>query len=381
MYLLNKTIMSIQIIIFLSLAIGFTVVYFVIPKIIKVSTEKKLFDVPNHRSAAKKIVPTLGGIALFAGFRISQIISLDSFNTNELKYMSLGTLVMFILGLKDDLISVSAKMKLMIQIVVASYLVIIGGYHITNLSGIFGLYSINQLIGSILSIVFIVGIINAINLIDGIDGLASGISILITVVYGSWFLNAGDLIYAITCFSMTGSLIAFFLYNVFGKTNKIFMGDTGSLILGIVIALLSIHFIEFKSTVNSSMVGLPSLALAVLIVPVIDTIRVMAIRIFMGKSPFTPDMNHIHHDVLKLTGSHLLSSLIIITVNALFILLAFNLITIIGNGTLFFLLFVLGFIVASIPTCIMWFRNKNSVNRNPGRSVFALSIFTKKGNK
>ncbi|MDP2336660.1 MAG: MraY family glycosyltransferase [Bacteroidota bacterium] len=369
--------MLIPINIFLSLAIGFSIVFYIIPKIIKVSNIKNLFDVPNHRSAAKHVVPTLGGIAIYTGFRISQIISLDSFDVNEMRYLSLGVLIMFILGLKDDLISVSAKTKLVIQVAMAIYLVVLGHYRITNFHGILGIQEIGYLAGTIFSVIIIVGIINAVNLIDGIDGLASGIGLLISVAYGIWFLNAGDYIYALTCFSLTGSLTAFFIYNVFGTSNKIFMGDTGSLILGTIVALLTIHFNEFNPAGNVSH-GLPAISLAIIIVPVVDTIRIFAIRLSQGKSPFSPDMNHIHHQVLRLTGNHLKASLIIIAVNALIIFLAFSLINVIGNNTLFFLLLVSGFILAGIPSWILKFQNKYSEMKQENKSIYAFLLFQKK---
>jgi len=370
--------MLIQLNIFLSLAISFTIVFFAIPTIIKISIEKKLFDVPNHRSATKHIVPTLGGIAIYAGFRTSQIISLDSFNTSELKYMSLGALCMFFIGLKDDILGVAAKKKLLLQVLVSLYLVILGHYRITNLHGILGLNEINYAFGLILSVIAIVGIINAINLIDGIDGLSSGICILIAMVYGIWFLNAGDQLYAITCFCVVGSLSAFFLYNVFGNTNKIFMGDTGSLILGTIMAILTIHFNEFVPATNYVAHGLPAISFAIAIVPIVDTLRVFAIRLSQRKSPFTPDMNHIHHKVLLLTGSHLRSSLIIIGINALIILFAFSFIDVLGNNNMFFLLVVLGFSLANIPSSILWFRNKNTAVINEKKSILAFSVFLRK---
>ena len=345
--------------IFISLAVSFTIVYFVIPKIIKVSRKIKLFDVPNHRSAATQVVPTLGGIAIFAGFIISTIISSNSFNIDELKYMLVGTIAMFLIGLKDDIIGLSAKKKFIFQMIMVLYLVMLGGYRINNLHGLFGINEMGYLMGVIVTVIAMVGIINAVNLVDGIDGLAGGIGLLISLVYGFWFLNVGDFIYALTCFSLAGSLIAFLLYNVFGHTNKIFMGDTGSLILGTVIAGLTIHFNVYSPTLAGTVHGLPALSLAIIIVPVIDTLRVFAIRLSHKRSPFSPDMNHIHHNLLKLTGSHLISSSIIIAVTGLVILFAFLVIDQIGNNGLFILLLFSGFILASIPAFILKWQSLN----------------------
>jgi len=338
---------------FISLALSFTIVFFIIPKIIKVSLIKNLFDVPNHRSASKRSVPTLGGISILAGFVITTIISANNYNIDELKYMFAGIMVMFIIGMKDDFIGFSARKKFVFQLITAVYLVVLGHYRITNLHGLFSIHEISYSSGVIISVIIFVGIINAVNLIDGIDGLASGVGILISAAYGIWFLYAGDFVDVLVCGSLAGSLAAFFLYNVFGKTNKIFMGDTGSLILGIVVGGLTIHFNEL--TVRSNLIshGMPAVSLAIVIVPVIDTLRVMAIRIADKRSPFSPDMNHIHHDLIKLTGNHLNASLIIISVNALLILIALNTINILGNNILFLLLLIAGFFLANVPSWIL----------------------------
>ena len=291
--------------VFISLALSFTIVFFLVPKIIKVSLIKNLFDVPNHRSAAKRAVPSLGGISIMAGLVISTIVATNKYDINELKYLFAGIILMFLIGLKDDVIGLSPKKKLGIQIITAIYLVLLGNYQITNLHGLFGINETGFAAGSILSVVAIVGIINAVNLIDGIDGLASGVGILISGVYGLWFLNSGDVIYAIIGFSLAGSLFAFFIYNVFGNSNKIFMGDTGSLILGMTVAVLTIHFNEPKIGNLYASYDLPAISLAIVIVPVIDTLRVFIIRISQKKSPFSPDMNHIHHNLIRLTDDHL----------------------------------------------------------------------------
>lgn len=368
--------MLIHLYLFLSLAISFTIVYFVIPKIVKISRIKKIFDVPNHRSAAKQIVPTLGGIAIIAGFAIGLMVSSNNFNINELKYIFVSIIVMFLIGLKDDIIGLAAKKKLFVQVAVAIYLVTLGNYRITNLYGILGIEEISYLVGAILSVVAIVGIINAFNLIDGIDGLAGGIGLLISLVYGLWFLNAGDLIYALTCFSLAGSLIAFLLYNVFGNTNKIFMGDTGSLVLGTIIAILTIHFNIYQPDPNIAKHGLPALSIAIIIVPLVDTTRVFFIRILQKRSPFSPDKNHIHHNLLQLNGdNHLVTSFIIITVNGLIILFSFLYIDQIGDNLMLIILLILGFLLAGIPSGILKWRKKEE---KENKSIFALSIFLKK---
>lgn len=343
--------------ILLSVIIGFAIVSYTIPKIIFICREKKLFDVPNERSASRVITPSLGGVAIFAGFFISLIITLTYLDIQPITCLLLGTLVMFLTGLKDDLIGLSPRKKLIFQILTALYLIFLGGVSITNLHGILGFYEINTVFGSLLSLLLIVGIINAYNLIDGIDGLAAGVGILISIVFGALFTLAGHGEYAIVAFSLTGSLIAFFFFNVFGKENKIFMGDTGSLTLGIIFAFLTIKFINLPVLGQQQLFGSPAVALAIMIIPIVDTIRVMTIRMAQKKSPFSPDMNHIHHHLLRLTNyNHLHASLIIIVSNLAFITFACGFVYLLGNNLLFLLLVVSGFSVAYIP---VWINKQN----------------------
>ncbi len=346
--------------IFFSLTIGFSIAYFSIPIIIRIARVKKLFDVPNERSATKIVVPTLGGISILIGFVISLLIASGKVNIDCLKYLFAAIFVMFSVGLKDDLIGTSAVRKLLIELAVAFGLVLLGNYRLTDLHGLFGIGQTGYIFGTILSVIALVGIINAFNLIDGIDGLASGTGILVSLTYGVWFLNAGDPLYTIACFSLAGSLGAFFLFNVFGKTNKIFMGDTGSLILGTILAVFTIHFNEFIPADSNVMEGLPALSLAIMIVPVIDTLRVFAIRIYRRRSPFRADMNHIHHQLLRIGLSHLNSTLLIILINGLIIILALSIINVLGNNFTFLMILGLGFFLGNLPFEIIKYREKRS---------------------
>lgn len=347
----------IQFYILQSLIIGFVIVTYFIPKIICISREKKLFDIPNERSAAKVVTPHLGGIAIFAGFYVSLIVTLNTFDIQPIASLLLATVVMFLIGLKDDLMGLSARKKLFFQLTTAMYLVFMGGVSISNLHGILGIYEIDSTASSLLSLIAIVGIVNAFNLIDGIDGLAAGVGILISITFGALFTLSGQIEYAIVSFSLTGSLIAFFFYNVFGKANKIFMGDTGSLTLGVVFAFLTIKFLDQPGSMNLQLFGSPAVALAIMIVPIIDTIRVMTIRISKKKSPFSPDMNHIHHQLIRLTGNnHLHASLIMVATNLAFIAFACGFVYLLGNNGLFFILLGAGFSIAYLP---LWVNKQN----------------------
>jgi len=340
-----------------SLLIGFVIVSYFIPKIIFISREKKLFDIPNERSANKKITPHLGGIAIFAGFYVSLIVTLNSFDIQLVSSLLLASVVMFLIGLKDDLMVLSARKKLFFQLITAMYLVFMAGVRISNLHGILGIYEIDSTASSMLSLLAIVGIVNAYNLIDGIDGLAAGTGILISIVYGALFILSGQMEYGIVSFSLTGSLIAFFFFNVFGKANKIFMGDTGSLLLGIVFAFLTIKFLDQPGHSQSQLFGSPAIALSIMIVPIVDTIRVMIIRLAHKKSPFSPDMNHIHHHLIRITrNNHLHASLIIMVTNLSFIAFACGFIYLLGNNNMFFILLAGGFSLAYLP---VWVNRQN----------------------
>jgi UDP-N-acetylmuramyl pentapeptide phosphotransferase/UDP-N-acetylglucosamine-1-phosphate transferase len=199
-------------------------------------------------------------------------------------------------------------------------------------------------------------IINSFNLIDGIDGLAAGLSILAAFVFGSWFFIAGQIQFSIMSFALVGSLSGFFLFNVYGKKNKLFMGDTGSLMIGLIISTLVIKFNEFNIIHNSEFVigAAPAVSFAIIIVPLIDTLKVMSIRIYKGKSPFTPDNNHIHHRILVLVPNHLKVTLIIVGVNSIFISMALLLNHFgLNINAQFLIIFITGILSSIIPSILI----------------------------
>lgn len=337
------------------LLLGFTFVCLTIPPIIRVSIAKHLYDSPNERKVSKKVVPTLGGVAIFIGFILSTIIATDGYNFGELKYLIAAVVAMFFVGLKDDLMDISALKKFSIQLATATVLIVLGNLRFTNLQGVLGINEISYPISFVITIFIMIGLINAINLIDGIDGLASAIGIIATTSFGTWFLLAGHEEYGITSFCLSGSLIAFFFFNVFGKKHKIFMGDTGSLILGVIIAVLVIKFNEFNINQQGpyAIHNAPIVSIAILIIPVIDTLKVFFIRISEKKSPFSPDMNHIHHKFIKLGFSHLKSTLMIAVANIIFIAFTLAVYRDININNLMMFVLASGFIVAYIPSFLL----------------------------
>lgn len=360
--------------------LGFGLVYLTIPPIIRVSIAKHLYDTPNSRKASKIVVPTLGGVAIFIGFILSTIIATDGYNFGELKYLIAAVILMFFLGLKDDLMDISARKKLLGQLAIAILLIVLGNFRFTNLQGAFGLHEISYPVSFAITLFTMIALINAFNLIDGIDGLASGLSILISAVFGSWFLLSGHYEYGITCFSLAGSLIAFFIYNVFGKKHKIFMGDTGSLILGVIMVVLVIKFNEFNinQLAPYAIHNAPVVSIGILIIPVIDTIRVFFIRISERRSPFSPDMNHIHHKFLELGNSHFKSTLWIGLINVLFIAFTFALNSTLNINNLMISLFTLGLTIFYVPSLMLNYRKLNEIKLFLMKSEVLEESFTKK---
>jgi UDP-GlcNAc:undecaprenyl-phosphate GlcNAc-1-phosphate transferase len=263
----------------------------------------------------------LGGIAIFLGFVLSTIIATDGYSFDSLKYIIASIILMFFIGLKDDLLNISARKKFIVQIFAVALLITLGNVHISHLHGILGIDLVNPVAGTLITLFIMLAIVNAYNLIDGIDGLAASLAILAATVFGTWFYQTGHFQFAIMSFALTGSLGGFFLINVFGKKNKLFMGDAGSLVVGLVIATLAIKFNELNASQFSG-VGInnaPAVSFAAVIVPLIDTFRVMTIRILNKKSPFEPDKNHVHHRLLELIPNHLEVTSVIVAVNILLI--------------------------------------------------------------
>lgn len=287
-------------------------VYFFIPVIVRISHAKNLYDIPNERKLNTTVIPNLGGIALFISISIATLLCIYNLTFHDYRYIQAALIIMFFVGIKDDIMNISPRKKMMAQFVSAFILVIAGNIRVTNLHGLFGFYEINYMVSAVISILVIVSIINALNLIDGIDGLAASIGVLASSFFCFQFIVLGSFNYAIMAFATTGSLTAFFFYNVFGQKNKIFMGDTGSLIIGLIFAVFFIRYNEQALNAGERMSNFsPVLSLSALSLPVFDMFRLFVLRILKGKSPFSADTGHIHHTLLKLGYSHLKSTLVL----------------------------------------------------------------------
>lgn len=284
----------------------------ILPRIIYIAKKKKLFDLPDSRKKHSEPIPRLGGISftpvillvgLFSLFvRFSLQIwdeELFFYRIPETILLVCGLLVIYLLGAKDDLVGVSFQKKFAIQFI-ASLCIVCSGVYLNNLYGLLGIHEIPAWIGMPLSVGLIMFTTNAINLIDGADGLASGISAVALIVYGILFSIYGMWTYAGIAFITIGMLIPFFYYNFFHPTRKIFMGDTGSLTLGYLLSFMILRLAKYPPAQEVVSEGLLLLILSALAIPLFDAFKVMIVRIAMGKGPFSPDRNHIHHKLIDL---------------------------------------------------------------------------------
>ncbi|MDR2207338.1 MAG: undecaprenyl/decaprenyl-phosphate alpha-N-acetylglucosaminyl 1-phosphate transferase [Flavobacteriaceae bacterium] len=344
----------------LGFLISFLITFISIPTIIQVSKRKNLMDEPSDRSSHIRKIPNLGGIAIF--FSIGVCASIFAYELFDLyKFLFASLVILLYIGVMDDILMIKAYKKLFAQILVSALIVIGSDVRIRDLFGIFGIHELNYFISVAFSIFTFVILINAFNLIDGIDGLAGTYSVLCSALFGGSYFYLGEYNYPLVVFSaiIVGSVLAFLYYNLSKHRRvKIFMGDTGSMILGFLLAFTAINFIDIfieKKIFGVPMYHLksaPVIAVAILILPIIDTLNVILIRLFQKKSPFKADKNHIHHRLLSLDLSHKKSTMYIISYYLFMILITYFLRHLENN--LFLLIIVgLGFLGAYMPNIIL----------------------------
>lgn len=282
--------------------LAFSVVIISIPSVIYTSLKYGLFDKNDlYRKNHKRNISRLGGLAIVGSFTVCILLFSAIINFKEANFLIASCIILAALGLKDDVYGTNTSTKFILQIVVAFILVFFGAFRLTSLYGVLGIGDMVPIWGSFFSIALIIFLNNAFNLIDGIDGLAGGIGILTSLVFGVLFALMGQVPYACIAFALAGAIAGFLKYNWFPA--KIFMGDTGALIIGLISAALAIKFIELnKFTAGSkpAFYSAPAIAVAILIVPIFDSLRVFTIRILKGGSPFKGDRNHIHHRLERL---------------------------------------------------------------------------------
>ncbi len=305
----------IAVILFLTALLGTLIC---IRSVISIAREKHLFDEPSEE---RKIhiykTPNLGGVGIYCAFLFAVALVVP---TNILPYFNsfvAASLIIFAIGLKDDLVGLGPTKKFLAQIAAAGIIAFLGDIRFTSFHGLFGVGEISYPLSILITILINIFIYNAINLIDGIDGLAGSLGLLGSLSFAICFYmtgNTGELLLAV---AFSGSLIGFLYYNI--TPAKTFMGDTGSLFTGFMLSLFCVRFVEVNKTGVGFFKAAPAIAFATIIIPVVDTVRVFMFRILRGRSPFVADSNHLHHRFLNIGFSHTQTTLILVSSNALFI--------------------------------------------------------------
>jgi len=322
------------------------------PLVLKIARKRNFVVKPNKRTSHVGTIPNVGGINIFISFLLT--VFLFSYGiVSDLQFVIIGVFFILIVGFVDDLIDIKASWKLVGELVAAFFLIVAADVRLSHLHGFMGINELSLITSYMLSFFVFIVIINALNLIDGVDGLASGLGILYCLFFGVYFSLTGNLNLSVSAFAMVGSLSVFFIYNVFGGKSKIFMGDSGSLLLGYMITLFVFEFCEMNAyhhlPEKYHMSAAPAVAICVLSIPLFDTLRVMLTRIKKGVSPFRPDKNHIHHLLLKTGLKHRQVTLVLLIVTISFIGLG-----LLGREWPINLLIIVAFCFAFALTNILW---------------------------
>ena len=298
---------------FFMFVIVFLITSFSLSRIRKISSKLGHYDAPNDRSSHTDFVPTLGGVSFFISLVVFFFFS-NFYNINDTSLsIILAITIIFLVGLTDDLKDLSPKVKFLGQLLALSILIIQSDYRILSFHGFLGIYELNMFFSVSISMFLILAFINAFNLIDGIDGMSSITGIVISACFGFLFYKLQLFFFMFISVAVISMLLAFLRYN-FSSKKKIFMGDTGSLVIGLVLGLLTLKLLTLQSETFSSLAihrsELPLLLLIILIVPAFDLCRVSFIRLKKRVSIFSPDRNHIHHLLIDSGLSHKKASIL-----------------------------------------------------------------------
>ncbi|MFN5170109.1 MAG: glycosyltransferase family 4 protein [Cyclobacteriaceae bacterium] len=304
--------------------ISFLIAFLFLPVVIKLLGQWKLFDSPGEHKIHSTYTPSMGGIAILLGAALSLLMGLPLQQWLAMKFFFIALLIMFLIGLRDDVLALSPRQKLFSQFLPIVILVVLDQTNLTSFYGFLSEAPLPTAISWLLTFFVIVIVSNAYNLIDGVDGLAGTVGVVALGFFGIWFWGVGDATLSLIALCFVGSLLAFLVFN--WQPSKIFMGDTGALTVGLLLVYFAIKFINsnfalpaghawrFESSVST--------AVCVLIVPLFDTLRVIIIRLRKLQSPFRADRNHLHHQFLQLGFSHSRVVLVLALINLIFLALA-----------------------------------------------------------
>ncbi len=322
------------------------------PVVVRIAKAKGFVVRPNKRMSHTGEVPNVGGLNICFSFMLTYL--LFEFNQmSQSQFFLIGLFAIMAVGFIDDVLILTPIAKILGETLAGIALIGFADIRLTHLHGIFGVEQIGIIPSYLLSLFVLLAIINAINLIDGVDGLASGLGMLYCIFFAIYFHLAGEISWSILGICMVGALAVFFIYNVFGNREKIFMGDSGSLLLGYLLTAFVFHFCEINAYHEVPevlhMSAAPAVAICVLTVPIYDTIRVSLTRIKQHRSPFEPDKNHIHHLLLRTGLNHIQTTCVLLSVSVLFIGLA-----ILGRNWNPWVLLIIDFALATALTLILW---------------------------
>lgn len=300
--------------------VAFVTVWMAFPSVLRMARVWKVYDNPDARKLQRKPVPVLGGVAVYIGILMGTAILLCIGYNKTLVLMLVAMTILLAVGVIDDRKNLPAGLRFVLEIGVVAVIVSANGNMIDSLHGLWGINELPKWVAYPLSIVAGVGIINAINLIDGVDGYSSGFAMMACLLFGTIYYLSRVPGMAIVCLIVTGSVAPFFLHNVFGKKTKMFLGDGGTLMLGTLMTAFVFSILKEDSVcakLETTGFGLIPFCLAVLSVPVFDTLRVMFGRMLRRTSPFKPDKTHLHHLFIGLGFSHIGTTTVILFMDAL----------------------------------------------------------------
>ena len=298
--------------------VSFLAAVWVFPKILHIALQKNIVDNPDARKLQRIPIPVLGGVAVIFGIIVALSVCRLLFDCSNLFTIVLAMFMMLYVGTIDDIMELSPSIRFLIEIGVTLMLMFTCGYSIDHFHGLWGLQAIPLVVSIPLTIVTVVGLINAINLIDGVDGYSSGYCIMACLIFGVFYAIVGDIPMVMLASVCVGSLLPFFFHNVFGKRSKMFIGDGGTLVMGIVMSIFVLNMLKAETFCDVYVtwgMGLVPLTLSILAVPVFDTVRVMSCRIMRGTSPFHPDKTHLHHLFIDMGFSHIGTTASILLLN------------------------------------------------------------------
>lgn len=283
-----------------------------------------IMDNPDNRKLQRRPVPVMGGVVVYIGILVSGLILNSLMYSSILTYGLIGMTVMMLIGVWDDVKDLSVGLRFMIETALVTVFVLVTETYIDDFHGLWGVYKLHTYIGIPFSVFAGLTIINAVNLIDGMDGYLSGYGMLACICFGLALWSAGSLEMGCLAIIVVGALLPFFLHNVFGIQSKMFIGDGGTLMLGMLITVLVFFMMSSKHqgiVLMEKGVGVAAFVMAVLCIPVFDTARVFLLRILRGRSPFRPDRNHLHHLFIDMGFSHFGAALFILMINTMVVLI------------------------------------------------------------